>query len=82
MPESSIAPFLTKLQEKVKGENIVRSIRQGAWKGTDACGMQRVGSYPKLHAGVDVSLIGKDNDRLKELGEEGEFNPARGDGAS
>lgn len=36
--------------------------------------MQRVGSYPKLHAGVDVSLIGKDKDRLKELGEEGELD--------
>jgi len=30
----------------------------------------RVGSYPKLHYGVDVSLIGKDEARLKELGEE------------
>ncbi|KAK4705825.1 hypothetical protein P7C70_g372, partial [Phenoliferia sp. Uapishka_3] len=52
LPESSIAPFLTKLQEKVKTEQI------------------RVGSYPKLLAGVDVSLIGKDLDRLKELSQE------------
>ncbi|KAL8284109.1 hypothetical protein RQP46_004858 [Phenoliferia psychrophenolica] len=52
LPESSIAPFLTKLQLKVKAEQI------------------RVGSYPKLNAGVDVSLIGKDMDRLKELSEE------------
>ncbi|GJN88141.1 hypothetical protein Rhopal_001097-T1 [Rhodotorula paludigena] len=52
MPESSIAPFLTTLQEKVRKEMI------------------RVGSYPKLMAGVDVSLIGKDEARLKELAEE------------
>ncbi|BGP37500.1 hypothetical protein JCM10450v2_001405 [Rhodotorula kratochvilovae] len=52
LPESSIAPFLTTLQERVKKELI------------------RVGSYPKLMAGVDVSLIGKDEARLKELAEE------------
>merc|ERR1719487_380503 len=52
MPESSIAPFLTSLQERVKKEMI------------------RVGSYPKLMQGVDVSLIGKDESRLKELAEE------------
>lgn len=52
MPESSIAPFLTTLQERVKKEMI------------------RVGSYPKLMQGVDVSLIGKDESRLKELAEE------------
>ena len=34
--------------------------------------MQRVGSYPRFNQGVDVSLIGKDEDRLKELSEEGE----------
>lgn len=52
MPESSIAPFLTTLQERVKKEMI------------------RVGSYPKLMQGVDVSLIGKNESRLKELAEE------------
>ncbi|ORY61190.1 MoaB/Mog domain-containing protein [Leucosporidium creatinivorum] len=52
LPESSIAPFLTTLQERVKKELI------------------RVGSYPKLSAGVDVSLIGKDASRLEELAEE------------
>ncbi|GAA6048167.1 hypothetical protein JCM3770_003693 [Rhodotorula araucariae] len=52
LPESSIAPFLTTLQERVKKELI------------------RVGSYPKLLAGVDVSLIGKNEARLKELAEE------------
>lgn len=52
MPESSIAPFLTKLAAKTKQEGI------------------RVGSYPKLFQGVDVSLIGKDESRLKELAQE------------
>ncbi|GAA5836209.1 hypothetical protein JCM11251_007394 [Rhodosporidiobolus azoricus] len=52
MPESAIAPFLTKLAERVRKEGV------------------RVGSYPKLMAGVDVSLIGKDNARLSELAEE------------
>ncbi|KAI5481030.1 molybdopterin binding domain containing protein [Pseudohyphozyma bogoriensis] len=52
LPESSIAPFLTKLQERVKKELI------------------RVGSYPKLMQGVDVSLIGKDQARLKEVADE------------
>ncbi|KAK4050553.1 hypothetical protein OIO90_005020 [Microbotryomycetes sp. JL221] len=51
-PESSIAPFLTSLQGRVKDEGI------------------RVGSYPKLFAGVDVSLIGKDEQRLKALSDE------------
>lgn len=58
MPESSIAPYLTKLQLRVKDELI------------------RVGSYPKLGfgsgpSGVDVSLIGKDEERLGVLAEEG-----------
>lgn len=52
MPESSIAPFLTELQARVKSEGI------------------RVGSYPKLRQGVDVSLIGQDNARLQELAQE------------
>ena len=30
----------------------------------------KVGSYPKLLAGVDVSLIGKDEARLHELADE------------
>ncbi|KAH8921861.1 Molybdopterin binding protein, partial [Atractiella rhizophila] len=52
LPESSIAPFLTQLQERVKKEGV------------------RVGSYPKMNNGVDVSLIGKDEERLRELGAE------------
>ncbi|GAA5943466.1 hypothetical protein JCM10213_005492 [Rhodosporidiobolus nylandii] len=52
MPESGIAPFLTKLAERVRKEGV------------------RVGSYPKLLAGVDVSLIGKDLGRLEELAQE------------
>ncbi|GAA5881733.1 hypothetical protein JCM8547_008367 [Rhodosporidiobolus lusitaniae] len=52
MPESGIAPFLTKLAERVRKEGV------------------RVGSYPRLYMGVDVSLIGKDQQRLSELAEE------------
>ncbi|GAA6043731.1 hypothetical protein JCM8097_000498 [Rhodosporidiobolus ruineniae] len=52
LPESAIAPFLTKLAERVRKEGV------------------RVGSYPKLMAGVDVSLIGKDEKRLEELAQE------------
>ncbi|GAA5863313.1 hypothetical protein JCM1840_007479 [Sporobolomyces johnsonii] len=52
IPESSIAPFLTELHERVRKEGI------------------RVGSYPKLLRGVDVSLIGKNEDRLHELAQE------------
>lgn len=52
MPESSISPFLTKLNETCKQEGI------------------KLGSYPKWNAGVDVSLIGNDLDRLLELGRE------------
>jgi len=52
MPEAAIAPFLTKLSQRVKAEDI------------------RVGSYPKLLAGVDVSLIGLDEARLKEIAQE------------
>lgn len=35
----------------------------------------RVGSYPKFGVGVDVSLIGKDPERLKVLADEGESSP-------
>ncbi|GAA6063181.1 hypothetical protein JCM10212_003116 [Sporobolomyces blumeae] len=52
MPESNLAPFLTKLSERVRKEGI------------------RVGSYPKMRVGVDVSLIGKDEARLLELSQE------------
>ncbi|OAX37631.1 Molybdopterin binding protein [Rhizopogon vinicolor AM-OR11-026] len=50
LPESSIAPFLTALQKRVKPENI------------------RIGSYPLLHPGAHVALIGSDRERVKELG--------------
>ena len=76
MPESSIAPFLTKLQDRVKAENIVSRF-DGALAPIELISLprhQRVGSYPKLHAGVDVSLIGKDNDRLITLADEGASN--------
>lgn len=52
LPESHIAPFLTKLQLRVHKEGI------------------SVGSYPKFNIGVDVSLIGKDENRLKEISDE------------
>jgi hypothetical protein len=77
LPESSIAPFLTTLQERVKKEMIVRTLPCAAKplarvdELIPCLPTQRVGSYPKLHFGVDVSLIGKDQARLKELAEEG-----------
>ncbi|EPQ51811.1 Molybdopterin binding protein [Gloeophyllum trabeum ATCC 11539] len=52
LPESSIAPYLTDLQKRVKNEGV------------------RVGSYPLLQRGVYVSLIGLDEERVKELGDE------------
>ncbi|KAI0267359.1 Molybdopterin binding protein [Gloeopeniophorella convolvens] len=51
-PESSIAPYLTDLQKRVKEEGV------------------RVGSYPLLMRGVYVSLIGQDEARVRELGQE------------
>jgi hypothetical protein len=56
LPESSIAPYLTSLQKRVKEEGI------------------RVGSYPVLMKGVCVSLIGRDETRIRELGMEVEEN--------
>jgi hypothetical protein len=69
IPESSIAPYLTALQSRVKEEGI------------------RIGSYPMLHRGVYVSIIGpaskpgasseggggeakEGTDRIKEVAEE------------
>lgn len=52
MRESNIAPFLTELQARVKGEGI------------------RIGSYPQITRGVYVSLIGPDEKRVREVGEE------------
>ncbi|KAI0649826.1 MoaB/Mog domain-containing protein [Trametes meyenii] len=52
LPESSIAPFLTALQERTKDAGV------------------RVGSYPLLQKGVYVSLIGRDADAVRALGEE------------
>ncbi|TFY53465.1 hypothetical protein EVG20_g10103 [Dentipellis fragilis] len=52
LPESSIAPYLTELHQRVKKEGI------------------RVGSYPLLLKGVYVSLIGLDEKRVRELGDE------------
>ena len=52
LPESSIAPYLTELQERVKKEGV------------------RVGSYPFFMKGVFVSLIGRNEGRVRELGKE------------
>ncbi|TFK53048.1 Molybdopterin binding protein [Heliocybe sulcata] len=52
LPESSIAPYLTELQKRVKNEGV------------------RVGSYPLLRQGVYVSLIARDEKRVRELGDE------------
>jgi hypothetical protein len=56
LPESSIAPYLTRLQKRVKEEGV------------------RVGSYPLLMKGVYVSLIGQNENRIRELGKEVEEN--------
>jgi hypothetical protein len=50
--ESLIAPYLTSLQSRVKGDGI------------------SIGSYPSLDKGVYVSLIGLDEQRIRQLGEE------------
>ncbi len=52
LPESSIAPYLAELQERVKEEGV------------------RVGSYPFFMKGVFVSLIGQNEERVRELGKE------------
>jgi len=52
LPESSIAPYLAGLQERVREEGV------------------RVGSYPFFQKGVFVSLIGQDEERVRELGKE------------
>jgi hypothetical protein len=52
LPESSIAPYLTELQKRVKVEGV------------------RVGSYPLINKGVFVSLIGRNEGRVRELGKE------------
>jgi hypothetical protein len=52
LPESSIAPYLGELQERVKKEGV------------------RVGSYPFFMKGVFVSLIGRNEVRVRELGKE------------
>lgn len=55
MPESSIAPFLTELSNRVKKEGI----RVGSYP-----------KLSNSKTGVDVSLIGKDQSRLDELAQE------------
>lgn len=52
LPESSISPFLVRLTDRCRKEDI------------------KVGSYPKWNAGVDVSLIGTNRERLDEFAAE------------
>ncbi|GJJ14686.1 hypothetical protein Clacol_008953 [Clathrus columnatus] len=52
LPESSIAPYLTSLHQRLKPDRI------------------RVGSYPLLQKGVTVSLIGENEAKIREIGEE------------
>lgn len=52
LPESSIAPYLTSLHQRLKVDHI------------------RVGSYPLLQKGVTVSLIGEDEVKIRQIGEE------------
>lgn len=52
LPESSIAPYLTSLHQRLKADQI------------------RVGSYPLLQRGVTVSLIGQDETKIRQIGDE------------
>lgn len=52
LPESSIAPYLTSLHQRLKTDQI------------------RVGSYPLLQKGVTVSLIGQDETKIRQIGDE------------
>jgi len=65
-PESTIAPFLTELQARVKKEGI----RIGSCELRDCCVRTNLMPDPYLYSGVHVSLIGHDIDRIKTLGEE------------
>lgn len=62
-PESAIAPFLTELQARVKKEGI----RVGSCEPTFRLELTL---DPYLYSGVHVSLIGHDQDRLRELEQE------------
>ncbi|KAF8581229.1 Molybdopterin binding protein [Ramaria rubella] len=52
LPESSIAPYLTSLHQRLKPDGI------------------RVGSYPQFQRGVTISLIGDNEAKIREIGEE------------
>lgn len=68
--QATIAPFLTKLSQRVKAEDIVSSCPATIESCSHIAHSQRVGSYPKMLKGVDVSLIGFDQARLAEVAEE------------
>ncbi|GAA6021861.1 hypothetical protein JCM10207_004521 [Rhodosporidiobolus poonsookiae] len=68
LPPSSEKPYRVLVHTKMAESNISPFLTKLAERVRKE-GV-RVGSYPKLMAGVDVSLIGKDQARLQELAEE------------
>lgn len=59
-PESFIAPYLTSLSERLTEEAAGKPDSERI----------RVGSYPAFQQSVTVSLVGKDIERIKAIGEE------------
>lgn len=68
LPPSSSKPFRVLVHTKMPESNIAPFLTTLQAR-VKAEGI-RVGSYPKLMQGVDVSLIGKDEARLAELAQE------------
>lgn len=68
LPPSSSKPFRVLIHTKMPESNIAPFLTSLQAR-VKAEGI-RVGSYPKLMQGVDVSLIGKDEGRLNELAQE------------
>ncbi|KAK9899183.1 Molybdopterin binding protein [Cystobasidium minutum MCA 4210] len=68
LPPSSSKPFRVLIHTKMPESNIAPFLTSLQAR-VKAEGI-RVGSYPKLMQGVDVSLIGKDEARLEELAQE------------
>ncbi len=73
MPESSIAPYLTKLHERVRKEGIRVGSYPMLFKWVAACGAYfrlRLTLPTLLIRGVHVSLIGLDEAKIREIGKE------------
>lgn len=68
LPPSSSKPFRVLVHTAMPESNIAPFLTSLQAR-VKAEGI-RVGSYPKIMHGVDVSLIGKDQERLAELAEE------------